>query len=1233
MSNPHDYTVAWICAVSTERVAAEALLDENDHPLPVSVSHHDNNSYKLGKIGGHMVVIAVLPDGEYGVSSAASVARDLLHSFPNVRIGLMVGIGGGAPSNKHDIRLGDIVVGATREGNSGVLQYDFGKAIQNQPLEMTGFMNQAPNILRTAISGLRARHEIDGHSIQEAIEQALAKKPRLRKKYKLPGHEKDRLYQSHIIHQDGSCLEHCGDDESVLVARPSREDEDDDPTIHYGVIASADKLMKDATIRDRLARDHDVLCFEMEAAGLMNHFPCLIIRGICDYSDTHKNDQWQGYAAMVAAAYAKELLLQIVPSSIENERKIADILSELEGSVNNVIEELKPISRIIHTKHDRDILEWLTSHDYAISHKDIFTKAEPGTGQWFLDSPAFQTWLNNDTQSMLCCGNPGAGKTIITSIVVNHLLSQFQQAPDVGIAYVYCNYQRHTQQRATDILSSLLRQLAQARSPLPRSIQDLYECHGKYRTHPTLEQISEALFSVAEEYSKVYIIIDALDECNASDNTRATVLKEVFRLQKHIAASIFATSRPNKEVSNFFSGSLTLNITATDDDIRRYLDKQISLKESLIIDDPLKFEIEDKIVTIADGMFLLASLQTGTVLSQPTKGDLLETLETLNKGELGLDDHYHQAMSRIQDQEPKRKALAMKILTWIVHSKRPLSLPELQHALAVRKNTQELDPNFIPHSEIILSLCAGLVVVDEESTIVRLVHYTTQEYFEREQGQWFEDPETDMTITCVTYLLFDSFDKADPTVYRRNHNLWEERDGDLETYLKGHPLYDYSAYHWGHHAKSATEQVNGLLLGFLTSYAHVNFCGYVMMPHIERFDSPVMVSGLHLAAHFGLWSLARYLLDDGFDPDQMDSNLRTPLSYAAESGQEKIVRLLLARDDVDPDTSSKDSNCGRRTPLMLAAMNGHKGVVDLISGRSDIDINVWDANGTTALCWAVRSRDISIVARLLEKGGDLEMENSSGQTMLAVAAENGDSKMVTFLLENGALPNPKPKGKYGKAPLTYAAMKGHETIVKLLLGFEGVAIDAEDQDERSPLTHAAEHGHEGIVKLLLERGANPQLRDRYQYGGYPIHRAAEGGHVGVVKLLLQREVNPDALTGDSRTPFSLAAEKGHIVIAKQLLATGKVDPDSKASGEYSEGRTPLSYAAEEGHETIVEFLLDTCGADPDTRATGSWVAGKTPLMFAASSERLGVVRILLNSNRVNLDARGTDKRYGGRTPL
>jgi nucleoside phosphorylase len=329
MSNPNDYTVGWICAITTEHVAARELLDET-HEGPEYVSPHDNNNYTLGKIGKHNIAIAVLPDGEYGTSSAASVARDMLHSFPNVRIGLIVGIGGGAPSRKHDIRLGDIVVSAPHDGKGGVFQYDFGKTIQDQSFRPTGFLDQPPMVLRTAISGLKAQYESEGHHLDEAINSILEKKTRLRKKYKRPDPRSDRLYQSAISHppnDDGSCAAVCGDNPLNLILRPERTEDEDNPAIHYGLIASANQLMKDALIRDRLAAEKDVLCFEMEAAGLMNHFPCLVIRGICDYSDSHKNKEWQGYAAMAAAAYAKDLLCRIPQNKIEVEKRIGEILS------------------------------------------------------------------------------------------------------------------------------------------------------------------------------------------------------------------------------------------------------------------------------------------------------------------------------------------------------------------------------------------------------------------------------------------------------------------------------------------------------------------------------------------------------------------------------------------------------------------------------------------------------------------------------------------------------------------------------------------------------------------------------------------------------------------------------------------------------------------------------------------------------------------------------------------
>ena len=329
MSNPENYTVGWISALTTEYVAARAFLDEKHDP-PESVSSHDNNNYTLGKIGKHNVCLAVLPDGEYGLSTAASVARDMVHSFPNIRIGLMVGITGGAPSKKHDIRLGDIVVGVPRDGEGGVFQFDFGKTIQNQTFEYTRFLDQPPTVLRAAVSGVKAQYEMDGHDIDASINTALQKHRNMQRKYKRPDY--DGLYKAGVTHPSegeaklSSCAEVCGD-KSSLIERSERSTDEQNPAIHYGLIASSNQLMKDAMVRDRLIEQKDVLCFEMEAAGLVNHFPCLIVRGICDYSDTHKNKEWQGYAAMAAAAYAKDLLSQIHPNKVEAEKKLSETLS------------------------------------------------------------------------------------------------------------------------------------------------------------------------------------------------------------------------------------------------------------------------------------------------------------------------------------------------------------------------------------------------------------------------------------------------------------------------------------------------------------------------------------------------------------------------------------------------------------------------------------------------------------------------------------------------------------------------------------------------------------------------------------------------------------------------------------------------------------------------------------------------------------------------------------------
>jgi len=309
------YQVGWICAVRTEYVAACELLDEEFQTPPLP--HHDDNAYTCGRIGDHKLVVACLPQGKYGLASAATVAKDLLRSFPAIHFGLMVGIGGGAPSAKHDIRLGDVVVSSPTGRAGGVIHYEFGKTIQDKKFERTGSLTPPPPFFLTALQKLTALHERRGHGIAETVNQMVINNARL-KRYQHPDPRSDLLYKSTFVHPDEEqpCGEICGIGDDRIVQRPARDPDQDDPVIHYGLIASADRLMNDAHVRDHLAQTEGVLCFEREAAGLVDNFRCLVIRGICDYSDTHTNDLWQGYAAATAAAYAKELLSMVTQKEL-----------------------------------------------------------------------------------------------------------------------------------------------------------------------------------------------------------------------------------------------------------------------------------------------------------------------------------------------------------------------------------------------------------------------------------------------------------------------------------------------------------------------------------------------------------------------------------------------------------------------------------------------------------------------------------------------------------------------------------------------------------------------------------------------------------------------------------------------------------------------------------------------------------------------------------------------------
>jgi nucleoside phosphorylase len=285
------YTIAWICALHIETAAALAMLDEIHDKLPRR--SNDNNAYTLGSIKNHNIVIACLPQDQYGNNNAANVLTNLTRTFPSISRGLMVGIGGGAPG-KVDIRLGDIVVG-TR-----VMQYDFGKVLAGGEIQRTATHKIPDYSFRTAVTNLRARHELYPSRVPDILQERMKGYV----DYNRPS-TSDYLFQASYTHAPSmtSCY-NC--DKSELKEREARRSHE--PVIHHGGIASSNQVMKDAMTRDKLARELDIICFEMEAAGLMDILPCLPIRGICDYSDSHKTKEWQRYAAAVAAAYAREFL-------------------------------------------------------------------------------------------------------------------------------------------------------------------------------------------------------------------------------------------------------------------------------------------------------------------------------------------------------------------------------------------------------------------------------------------------------------------------------------------------------------------------------------------------------------------------------------------------------------------------------------------------------------------------------------------------------------------------------------------------------------------------------------------------------------------------------------------------------------------------------------------------------------------------------------------------------------
>ena len=589
--------------------------------------------------------------------------------------------------------------------------------------------------------------------------------------------------------------------------------------------------------------------------------------------------------------------------------------------------------------------------------------------------------------------------------------------------------------------------------------------------------------------------------------------------------------------------------------------------------------------------FLLVFFSIETILREATIYRRRQKLSTMRNG-LDLGGAYAAMLERIKAEGGEKARLGVAVLMWISHSRQPLQVDELCHAIAIQIGSNDLDNDDIPTISTLLDCCQGLVTVDKGSSTVRLIHFTLKEHL-RAHPNIFDRAHSTMAETCLTYLNF-----------QRLKDLPVGPSPDP----RDTPFLEYSSLYWGTHMRmELSDRAVTFALQLLD-----HFDGHISAKYLWKTindglsfgycsgDKPF--SALHCISYFGIPEVTIALIKmDRWDVNQRDSLGVTPFIWAARYGHSEVVRVLLREKNLQPD---KPDPKYWRTALSWAAGSGHEGVVRLFLARQFIN------PGSVGSRWGKLA---GVLNRLFgERYVNPNSPSEYGRTPLFRAVENGHEGIVKLLLERKNVNPNTPEMIGGQTPLSLAARSGQEGIVKLLLGRRDVNPHTQDTLEgRTPLLWAVEEDHEGIAKLLLGRNdVTPDSTSKF--GETPLFLAVENGHEGIVKLLLgQKDINPDTPdTIDGRTPLSWAARHGHEGIVMLLLGQKDVNPNTS---DTKYGKTPLLWAAERGHEGIVKKLLGQQGVNADTPDTRH---GLTPLSWAACRGWEGIVKLLLGRKDV-----------------
>jgi ankyrin repeat protein len=591
----------------------------------------------------------------------------------------------------------------------------------------------------------------------------------------------------------------------------------------------------------------------------------------------------------------------------------------------------------------------------------------------------------------------------------------------------------------------------------------------------------------------------------------------------------------------------------------------------------------------------LARLYVDALLDKRTKSRVQSTLETLSSGSQTLEKAYEDAIKRLESQLSDDAALAREVISWIVYAERALTTTELRHALAVQLGGTSLDSDNMLDTEDIVSVCAGLVTVDKKSNIIRLVHYTAQEYFERTRGVWSPHGHLDITRTCLTYLSFDVFRSGNCS----NVTEYKHR---IHTY----PFLEYAARYWGKHATSIQEATFDLVYATLSGESLLSSMSQVLdVSESRRWNAsqryPTTRNILHMLAYFGLHILAEKLLErcEGETNhwiNQNEDKQGTCLYVAAKQGQDAMVSLLL---DKGAEVNEEVGRLG--SALKVAVYGGHSSTVKVLLNKG-ADINMNDTRGgavSTALHLASEDDNTEMTRLLLEHGADVTIKNTYGDTPLQLAADRGSYHVMKLLLDW------KPEGFLESAEepkytlLLWACAEGKIKAVKHFLE-EARNGNFNFRQGWTPLHAASNRGHLEVVQLLLDNGADPTFRNHH--GKTPLQCALSGNHLQVVALLLSKEEHLDSRGELARVAMGKASWYGSLATVKLLLEKG-----AEVNVTNGNGWSALNMAACNGHLAIVELLLEH-GADFDIPNGHGWTPLNTAAIMGSGVE---VVKLLL----------------------